>query len=693
MTELAIRSRSAPSPTTPRWSPSGRASETGSHSTASPSTTCCTRATRPRPRRTWPATSTSRGTRRWRGCAPVGWPRPRAARPGRWRCATPTRTSPRSCSSAPTATSPSPGAARRPHGRRPARVDSPQATLLPLAHLAGLGLDPGTIVARAALRRHGRQARRPRRRRARRGDGARRRRGRRRLRHRRQPAGVRQGGHDRQPARVRVADPHRPYDHCTMTVLDDVDVGDRRPVRRAAAVDVVRRPGGAPAARARRAAGSGGRAAPPGTSSSRRAVDRLGFYGADGRSWSRATRRDVTRCRSSSSATSGSTVARHVLVKLALADRRPATWSRCAAASRAHPPPRRLVPSEGPPLATRRRAPETVGRRRARQRRRRPLGRSGTRRRCRPGMTVRSHGRRPTGDSPPGARRSSPADPTAFAARPRRSPSGPTEPAGLYAQAAAAQWDPTTAIDWTAALPHDRRVEAAVVQVMTFLIENEEAALVVPARFLGQIHPHFREIQQMLAITVADEARHIEVFTRRSDLSGRQPALSTVGGRASLQTLLDEPDFAIATFLLSVMGEGTFVVAARLPRTPRARRRHPPHRPPHPQRRGAPRRVLARPPRTPRRARTRPARPTRPRRRAAPPRPADTPPGSTTTSSTPSSSSPPATPHPARIAAGWQAVQPLQHEMADGRAGRLPRLGFSSAEAETLAALHTRNFM
>ncbi len=129
----------------------------------------------------------------------------------------------------------------------------------------------------------------------------------------------------------------------------------------------------------------------------------------------------------------------------------------------------------------------------------------------------------------------------------------------LYAQALGGQWDPNAAIDWTAPVDNAPSIEDAVVQVMTFLIENEHAALVVPARFLGQVHPHFREVQQVLAITVADEARHIEVFNRRAALSGRPLALSTVGGRASLQTLLDEPDFATASFLLSVMGEGTFV--------------------------------------------------------------------------------------------------------------------------------------
>lgn len=94
---------------------------------------------------------------------------------------------------------------------------------------------------------------------------------------------------------------------------------------------------------------------------------------------------------------------------------------------------------------------------------------------------------------------------------------------------------------------------------MTYLIENENAALLLPARFLGQLHPHFREVTQLLAIQIADEARHVEVFTRRALLKRRQMGLSTVGGQASLKTLFDEPEFAVASFLLSVLGEGSFV--------------------------------------------------------------------------------------------------------------------------------------
>jgi len=129
----------------------------------------------------------------------------------------------------------------------------------------------------------------------------------------------------------------------------------------------------------------------------------------------------------------------------------------------------------------------------------------------------------------------------------------------LYAQAAAAQWDPATAIPWRAPIEHDDDVEDAVVQVMTYLVENETAALLVPARFVAELHPHFREVMQLLAIQAADEARHIEVFTRRALLRRNYLGLSSAGGQASLKTLLDEADFALASFLLSVLGEGTFL--------------------------------------------------------------------------------------------------------------------------------------
>jgi hypothetical protein len=129
----------------------------------------------------------------------------------------------------------------------------------------------------------------------------------------------------------------------------------------------------------------------------------------------------------------------------------------------------------------------------------------------------------------------------------------------LYAHAAAAQWDPATAIRWDAATTLPGEVERAVVQVMTYLVENELAALVIPARLLSRIHPHFREVLQLLAVQAADEARHVEVFSRRALLSGGDMGTSAASGRESLATLVTEPDFVTASFLLSVLGEGSFL--------------------------------------------------------------------------------------------------------------------------------------
>src|SRR5262249_58174978 len=66
------------------------------------------------------------------------------------------------------------------------------------------------------------------------------------------------------------------------------------------------------------------------------------------------------------------------------------------------------------------------------------------------------------------------------------------EAARLYAQAVAAQWDPATAIPWNTPFDLDDDVEDAVVQIMTYLIETETAALIFPSRLIPPLHPHFR---------------------------------------------------------------------------------------------------------------------------------------------------------------------------------------------------------
>ena len=134
------------------------------------------------------------------------------------------------------------------------------------------------------------------------------------------------------------------------------------------------------------------------------------------------------------------------------------------------------------------------------------------------------------------------------------------ELASLHKQAAANQWSATRDIPWESLPKLPVELEVAVCQTMTFLTENEFAALYVPARFIPRIHPHYREVVEVLAVQVADEARHAEAFTRRAEAGGCGLGTSAVSSQRSLQTLLEEPDFTTATFLLCVMGEGTFLI-------------------------------------------------------------------------------------------------------------------------------------
>jgi hypothetical protein len=58
---------------------------------------------------------------------------------------------------------------------------------------------------------------------------------------------------------------------------------------------------------------------------------------------------------------------------------------------------------------------------------------------------------------------------------------------------------------------------------------------------------------------VVDETRHAEAFTRRAEACDAGLGTTAISGQLSLKTLLEEPDFTTATFLLCVMGEGTFL--------------------------------------------------------------------------------------------------------------------------------------
>jgi len=165
-----------------------------------------------------------------------------------------------------------------------------------------------------------------------------------------------------------------------------------------------------------------------------------------------------------------------------------------------------------------------------------------------------------------------------------------------------------------------------------------------------------------------------------------------VGGRASLQTLFEEPDFAVASFLLSVLGEGTFLhLLSFLERhgpDPVTRRvchlvlvdesRHVAFGLAHLQEQLAAEPEL------------------RSHLAAAVERRHD---ALASTAGLDRAVSDALVVlaagswSPSALGAGFSAVRALHQEMDEGRQRRLVRLGFPAREAAELSALHTRNFM
>ena len=129
----------------------------------------------------------------------------------------------------------------------------------------------------------------------------------------------------------------------------------------------------------------------------------------------------------------------------------------------------------------------------------------------------------------------------------------------LYEQAVAAQWSAARDIPWSTIPRHEPALELAIRQVMTFLAENELSALYVPSRFISRIHPAYVAVAMFLATQMQDESRHIDVFLRRAHATASPPAISSAATSRSLHSLLQTDDFTESSFLLSVLGEGTFL--------------------------------------------------------------------------------------------------------------------------------------
>ena len=258
----------------------------------------------------------------------------------------------------------------------------------------------------------------------------------------------------------------------------------------------------------------------------------------------------------------------------------------------------------------------------------------------------------------------------------------------LYDQAVAAQWD-ARELAWDCVRPLPPALERALGQVMTFLAENELSALYVPSKFVARLHPAFAETAMFLATQLMDESRHIDVFLRRA---GQTRGVSSVTTSRSLLALLQLEDFTEAAFLLSVLGEGTFLdllrfvevhapdeVTADLARRTRAdEARHVHFGIAHV------RHVLSVDPAAGGRLES------AVRRRAAALHGIDGVPAPIQDALIVLAAG---GDEPGRVARGHEAFQQLLVDMHEGRLKRLEHAGFSPAQAHVLSELHTPNFM
>ncbi|HJE02490.1 MAG TPA: DUF455 domain-containing protein, partial [Aliarcobacter thereius] len=110
----------------------------------------------------------------------------------------------------------------------------------------------------------------------------------------------------------------------------------------------------------------------------------------------------------------------------------------------------------------------------------------------------------------------------------------------LYEEGKNLQWNATTDIAWNEIPNLNPILERAICQIMTYLVENEFSALYIPAKFVSKIDPYYMEVPLFLSSLMNDEARHIEVFTKRANANGGGFQYSSEVTQKSLFSLFKE---------------------------------------------------------------------------------------------------------------------------------------------------------
>ena len=126
----------------------------------------------------------------------------------------------------------------------------------------------------------------------------------------------------------------------------------------------------------------------------------------------------------------------------------------------------------------------------------------------------------------------------------------------LYDEAVVRQWNSVTDVPWDKLekLPDD--IEKSVCQMCTGLTEVEFVAGDMPAKWMCRINHDFHEVKLFLATQIMDEARHLDVFRKRALANGGGLLMASPGQEELLASILEAPDYATASALMHIFGEG-----------------------------------------------------------------------------------------------------------------------------------------
>ncbi len=136
---------------------------------------------------------------------------------------------------------------------------------------------------------------------------------------------------------------------------------------------------------------------------------------------------------------------------------------------------------------------------------------------------------------------------------------------GLYEEALQRQWSSATDIPWHTIEPLPDDIERAQCQFTTLLSDIEFIAADIPGKWVASISPDYLETRMFLMTQIMDEARHLDVFRKRSLANGgglmeRTP--DTMGG--GVVGIDNARDFSEMSARLHVIGESPVLTIFRI---------------------------------------------------------------------------------------------------------------------------------